>query len=80
MKAITLRFSDSTYQMISDEAANEGISISQFLREAALTKTVITKARNGDYTLAQQLGIDQAVRSIAQAEDRRRKPKPSGTT
>lgn len=76
MKAITLRLSDTSHAILTDSATDEGVPLSQYVREAALLRAVVQKARAGDYDPAAQLGVITAVRAFLEAEDKRRRPKP----
>lgn len=49
MRGITIRFGDSTYEMVKHEAALEGVSLSAFIREAALMRACIQRARRGEH-------------------------------
>ncbi len=38
MRATTVRFSDRVWSMLEDEAAQEGVSAAQFIREATIMR------------------------------------------
>lgn len=47
MKGLTIRFGDLTYGLLQDEARREGINLTAFIREAALARAYVNKARRG---------------------------------
>lgn len=70
MPGITIRFGNDSYELIRSEARHEGITLTAFIREAALTRAAITKARRGDYDTLP--AIWDSVRHFLTEERRRR--------
>lgn len=69
MKGITVRFGDSTYEAIRQEAVHEGIGMCAFIREAALARATVAQARRGDYDTIESPALRRAVRQ-ALCQDR----------
>jgi GAF domain-containing protein len=48
MRATTVRFSDSLWTLLEREAAREGVSAAQFIRDATVLRTAYAMGRRGD--------------------------------
>lgn len=48
MHDIKVRFTRRSWELIREEAAVDGVSASQFIREAALARTVYMRTRRGE--------------------------------
>lgn len=72
MRGITVRFSNTTYAQVAQEAKNEAISITAFIREATVIRMVLMKARRGDYgDIGPDHELVHAVRKIIERERER---------
>lgn len=62
-----VRFGRAQWQLIQEEAAVEGVSASQYVRDAAWTRAVIARARRGEGISFEELAraIDALVRAGA---------------
>jgi GAF domain len=58
MRATTVRFSDSLWAMLEREAAREGVSAAQFIRDATVLRTAYAMGQRGDPGFA--AALDQA--------------------
>jgi GAF domain-containing protein len=58
MRATTVRFSDSLWTMLEREAAREGVSAAQFIRDATVLRTAYAMGQRGDPGFA--AALDQA--------------------
>ena len=67
MRATTLRFSDELWSMLDDEAAAAGVSVAQYIREAALARVMFSAGRRGDPAFA--AAIDGAGRALDRRAD-----------
>lgn len=47
MKGLTIRFGEVTYGLLQKEAQLEGVSLTAFIREAALARAFVARARRG---------------------------------
>src|ERR1700759_804572 len=72
MKVTTVRFGEDLWQLLEDEAERVGISVSQYIREAALTRAAAAVTARGD----DPLGILGQMSSPTSA-DRAADPKPA---
>jgi Mobilization protein NikA len=72
MKVTTVRFGEDLWRLLEDEAEQVGISVSQYIREAALTRAAAAVTARGD----DPLGILGQMSSPASA-DRPAEPKPA---
>ena len=71
MHATTVRFSDDLWELLEREAAGDGVSVAQFVRDAALLRVASTSARRGE-------ADDEAlVRLATEAVERNRRPPPA---
>lgn len=69
MRGITVRFGDTTYEQIKQEAQREGMSMGAFIREAAFARTMLLMARRGELPSAERgEPLMQAVRAYLAAE------------
>ena len=50
MRKTTLRLSESLWEALNEEAEREGITVAQYMREAALVRISYERARRGDRT------------------------------
>jgi hypothetical protein len=48
MKATTVRFGDDLWALLADEASRAGVSVSQYVREAALARAAFAAGRRAD--------------------------------
>jgi hypothetical protein len=56
MRATTVRFSDSLWKLLEDEAGREGVSAAQFIRDATIMRTTYAMGRRGDSGFEAALG------------------------
>lgn len=70
MPGITVRFSETSYAEIKEEARREGLSTGAYIREAAYARTVLLRARRGEYPEAEGMALKEAVVAFLAAEDR----------
>ena len=62
MKTTTVRFGADLWRLLEHEAAGVGVSVSQYLREAALARAAAAAAARGDAPLALLAGaIDEVT-------------------
>lgn len=64
MELVTVRFGDSQLELIKSEASLDGISLSQFVRDAAFARAVIQNVRRSG-VVAQLL---EAVVAVAELD------------
>jgi mobilization protein NikA len=82
LHATTIRFADKAYTAIAIAADAQGISVSQYVREAALIRAVLDEldtANDALHTAHDLLGIAREVRRLAEVEPAgppRAKPAP----
>ena len=69
MHATTVRFGDDLWDLLEREAADQGASVAQFVRDAALMRVASVIARRGDAD-----GDETLARLAAAALNRRRRP------
>ena len=67
MRVTTVRFGDDLWATITDEAAQVGISASQFIREAALARAAAAAGARGDMPFA--ASGDKTLREVADAAE-----------
>src|SRR5947207_110772 len=60
MRKTTIRLSSRVYQMIAEEARHEGVSTSQFIREAAFGRAWYHRGRRG----ARPRDVDEAIKAL----------------
>src|ERR1043165_4340794 len=71
LHATTIRFADKAYTAIAIAADAQGISVSQYVREAALIRAVLDEldtANDALHTAHALLGIAREVRRLAEVE------------
>jgi hypothetical protein len=73
MHQTTVRFGPDLWEALEDECAHLGVSVAQFLREAALTRLVYAAGRRGDDEF--ELALD-LVAAKAPASEAPRDPLP----
>jgi hypothetical protein len=61
MHQTTLRFSANLWSALEQEAARTGVSVAQYVREAALARVAFAAGRRGQYDFVQALDADQAA-------------------
>jgi uncharacterized protein (DUF1778 family) len=61
MQTVGVRFGDEHIELIQAEAAHDGISVSQFIREAAYTRAVLSAARRNEVSVVLFERIHEAV-------------------
>jgi hypothetical protein len=67
MHQTTLRFGPDLWDALSEEARAAGVSVAQFVREAALARLAYTAGRRGDLTFETALrGVGGALPSDAE--------------
>jgi hypothetical protein len=76
MRATTVRFSEDLWQRLESEAAAEGISAAQFVRDATLMRIGVLAGRRGDAETSLSL---QAIAAGALSSRRARPQAPPGT-
>ena len=72
MHATTVRFSDDLWELLEQEALGTGVSVAQFVRDAALLRVAAVRARRGEVDSDEAL-----VRLAAEAVERHRRPPPA---
>lgn len=73
MHATTVRFTDDLWELLEQEAARQGVSVAQFVRDAALLRVASVMARRGEE------GADDTLERLAAgALKRRSRPTPAG--
>ena len=72
MHATTVRFSDDLWDLLAREAAEQGVSVAQFVRDAALLRVATVMARRGDTEADETL-----ARLASGALERRFRPGPA---
>ncbi|WP_205697873.1 GAF domain-containing protein [Conexibacter sp. SYSU D00693] len=68
MHVTTVRFSDELWEQLEREAAREGVSVAQFVRDAALLRVATMAGRRGDdevMTSVQELAARAPRRAVA---------------
>ena len=78
LHATTIRFADRGYMAIARAADGQGISVSQYVREAALIRAVLDdldSAEEAIHTARDLLAVAREVRRLAQVDP----PGPPGT-
>ena len=71
LHATTIRFADRAYTAIARSADAQGISVSQYVREAALIRAVLDEldsAEEAIYTAHDLLAIARDVRRLAEVD------------
>lgn len=63
-RSLTVRFPPAIHQLVQQEAAAEGVSLSEFIREGAIMRALWAQAQRGE--------LDPAVEAIAHALEQRR--------
>ena len=78
LHATTIRFGDRAYTAIALAADAQGISVSQYVREAALIRAVLDELDSNEalHTAHDLLGIAREVRRLAEVEPQAR-PEPN---
>ncbi|HEV2773273.1 MAG TPA: GAF domain-containing protein [Thermoleophilaceae bacterium] len=72
MHATTVRFTDDLWELLEGEAARQGVSVAQFVRDAALFRVASVMARRGEE------GADEMLeRLAADTLKRRNRPAPA---
>jgi GAF domain-containing protein len=56
MRATTVRFSESLWELLEAEASAEGVSAAQFIRDATVMRIAFTMGRRGEPELEEALG------------------------
>lgn len=72
MHATTVRFSDDLWELLEQEALGTGVSVAQFVRDAALLRVASVRARRGEAD-----ADDALVRLAGDAVERNRRPEPA---
>ena len=72
MKVTTLRFGADLWQLLEREAALDGVSVSQYVREAALARAVGAAAVRGEGPLELLAGATREVAAAHPDGERRR--------
>lgn len=71
LHATTIRFADRAYSAIARAADAQGISVSQYVREAALIRAVLDELETAEdalYTAHDLLAIAREVRRLAEVD------------
>jgi Mobilization protein NikA len=71
LHATTIRFADRAYTAIAQAADAQGISVSQYVREAALIRAVLDEfdtAEEAIHTAHDLLGVAREVRRLAEVD------------
>ena len=71
LHATTIRFADRSYVAIAHAADTQGISVSQYVREAALIRAVLDEldtAQEALHTAHDLLAVAREVRQLAQVD------------
>jgi hypothetical protein len=71
LHATTIRFSDRAYVTIARAADAQGISVSQYVREAALIRAVLDEVDSAEeaiHTAHDLLGVAREVRRLAEVD------------
>ena len=71
LHATTIRFADRSYVAIARAADAQGISVSQYVREAALIRAVLDELDTADealHTAHDLLAVAREVRQLAQVD------------
>ena len=71
LHATTIRFADRTYLAVARAADAQGISVSQYVREAALIRAVLDEldtAEEALHTAHDLLAVAREVRQLAQVD------------
>jgi GAF domain-containing protein len=72
MHATTVRFTDDLWELLEGEAARQGVSVAQFVRDSALFRVASVRARRGEE------GADDLLERLAAgALKRRSRPAPA---
>jgi GAF domain-containing protein len=72
MHATTVRFTDDLWELLEGEAARQGVSVAQFVRDAALLRVASVMAKRGEE------GADDTLERLATgALQRRTRPAPA---
>lgn len=72
MHATTVRFTDDLWELLEGEAARQGVSVAQFVRDAALFRVATVMARRGE-----EGADDMLERLAADTLKRRSRPAPA---
>jgi hypothetical protein len=70
MKVTTIRFGADLWALLESEAARSGVSVSQYLREAALTRAAAAAAARGEQPFELLAGLSPAVEEKQGAQER----------
>ena len=71
LHATTIRFADRAYAAIAHAADTQGISVSQYVREAALIRAVLDEldsAEEAVHTAHDLLAVAREIRRLAQVD------------
>ena len=71
LHATTIRFADRSYVAVARAADAQGISVSQYVREAALIRAVLDEldtAEEASHTAHDLLAVAREVRKLAQVD------------
>ena len=71
LHATTIRFADRAYTAIAHAADAQGISVSQYVREAALIRVVLDELDSAEealHTAHDLLGVAREVRRLAEVD------------
>lgn len=71
---LTVRFSPRTHALIKHEAEQEGVTITQFVREAALARAYLAIGRREDRVIGEMETLMELTRQVLSGEDARRRP------
>jgi GAF domain-containing protein len=77
MRSTTVRFGEDLWTLLEREAAREGLSAAQYVRDAAVLRLAFAMAEQGD-AQAQATLADVATRSLARRGDGRVPASPDG--
>lgn len=66
MRPSTVRFSESMWRLVAQEAGAEGITVAQFVREAAILRAMQLQVERGE--------LDPTVEALRAAVERLRDP------
>lgn len=68
---LTIRFSPRTHSVIKHEAEREGVTITQFVREAALARAYYAKGLRGERPPEGEQALEQARDTLHEDDGRR---------
>ena len=69
MHQTTVRFGSDLWEALEDECARLGVSVAQYLREAALTRLIYAAGRRGDDEFELALALATGTERPATVED-----------